>query len=113
VDIDMRATITKTSKRAKWIINTTMALVVPNFVIFWIITVCQGGDALNGYVRKGHYFVCAHGACTEVSKATWTFSYWHAISAYLGIVLIFAEAAILVNTKDIDLDFNENAQQSR
>jgi hypothetical protein len=48
-----------------------------------------GGDALNGYVQNDHYFVCAHGACNEVSRATWSYSYWHAISAYAGIVLMF------------------------
>jgi len=106
----MRATINKMSKRAKWIIYSTTALAFPNFVIFWLITVYLGGDALNGFIKNSHYFVCAHGACTEVSKSIWTFSYWHAISAYAGIVLIFIEAAILVNTKDIDLDFNGNAQ---
>jgi hypothetical protein len=109
----MTGTIKNMSKRAKCVIYSTMALAVPNFIFFWFETFYLGGDALNGYVKLNHYFVCAHGACTEVSKTTWTFSYWHAMSAYFGIMLIFVEAAIFVNTKDIDLDFNENAQPGR
>lgn len=30
-----------------------------------------GGDALNGYVREGHYFVGSHGSYTEVGAAEW------------------------------------------
>jgi hypothetical protein len=101
------ATTTKMSRRAKWVIYTTAAIALPNFFIFWLLTVRQGGDSLQGYVKSGHYFVCAYGACTEVSKSAWTFSYWHAISSYLGILLIFIEAAIFVNTKDIEFDSKE------
>jgi hypothetical protein len=30
-----------------------------------------GGDALNGFVRDGHYFVGSHGSYTEVGAAEW------------------------------------------
>lgn len=94
---------TKMSRRAKRVIYSTAALALPNFFIFWLLAEHQGGDALQGYVKNGHYFVCAYGACSEVSGSTWRFSYWHAITSYLGILLIFVEAAIFVNTKDIEL----------
>jgi len=79
-----------------------------NFLAFWLITVyLLGGDALNGYVQNNHYFVCAHGACNEVSRATWSYSYWHAISAYAGIVLMLIEAGVLERTKDIIVDYDQ------
>lgn len=102
----MRANINKISKRAKWIIISTTALAFPNFIIFWLVAVSLGGDALNGYVNNNHYFVCAHGACHEVSKSIWTYSYWHASSALFGIFLIFAELALFVTSKDIELEFD-------
>jgi hypothetical protein len=88
-----------------------MFLVVPNFIVFWVISVCVGGDALNGFIHDGHYFICAHGACHEVSRDFWIYSYWHAISAMGGIMLIFIEAAVLVTLGDIVLDFNQKVHQ--
>ncbi len=100
------AKIIKMSKRAKLIIYVTASIVFPNFLVFWLVAVYLGGDALNGYVQNGHYFICAHGVCKEVSRSVWNYSYWHAISAIAGHMLIFTEAAVLVTTKDIELDFN-------
>lgn len=98
--------IIKMSKRAKLIIYATAFIVFPNFITFWIVAAYLGGDALNGYIQNDHYFVCAHGVCREVSRSVWNYSYWHAISAIAGHILIFLEAAVLVNTKDIEIDFN-------
>ena len=103
------ARIKSTSKRAKWVLGSAMAVAAINFLIFWIIAVDVGGDAVNGYEKAGHYFVCAHGACREVSQAFWRYSYWHSISSMVGIFLVFVVAAILVNTGDIVLDFDARA----
>jgi hypothetical protein len=97
----------KISKRAKWILYPTSILAWLNFVVFWVVTVCLGGDAGNGYSKNGHFFVCAHGACHEVSKAIWNYSYWHSISAFWGIFLVFIELAVFVTTKDIELDYDQ------
>jgi len=86
--------------------NVTALLAAPNFLLFAFASVYLGGDALNGYVQEGHYFLCAHGGCTEVSHSVWTYSYWHAVSAIGGILLIFVEAAIFVTMGDIVLDFS-------
>jgi len=88
---------------------STLALAVPNFFAFIIGSLYLGGDALNGYVKAGHYFLCAHGSCTEVVESVWKYSYWHALTAMGGVVLFLAEAAIFVNTGDIPLDFNKRA----
>ena len=84
---------------------STIALVFPNFFAFVAGSVYLGGDALNGYVQARHYFLCAHGSCTEVTQQVWNYSYWHALSAMGGILLVFIEAAIFITTGDIVLDF--------
>ncbi len=105
----MRAKFKEMSKRAKWILNTTAVLAGMNFLVFWLVAVYLGGDALNGYVQGQHYFICSHGACHEVTESIWQYSYWHAITAGGGIFLVFVEAAIFINTGDINLDFNPHA----
>jgi hypothetical protein len=92
------------SKRAKWVIYPTAWLVVANFFAFVAGSLYLGGDALNGFIRAGHHFLCAHGACVEVSQAVWRYSYWHAITAIGGILLVVAEAALFLNTGDIDFE---------
>jgi hypothetical protein len=78
-----------------------------NFLAFVAGSVHLGGDALNGYVRADHYYVCARGSCNQVSQTTWKYSYWHAISAFGGILLMFVETAVFANTGDTDLDFSD------
>ena len=54
-----------------------------NFLSYVAIASANGGDAINGYRHAGQYFVCAHGACTEVSRAFWWYSYWHTIAVWI------------------------------
>jgi hypothetical protein len=103
------ANIRSQSKRSKWVMYPTVALVLPNFIAFIIGNLYLGGDALNGYQQAAHYFVCAHGSCTEVTQRVWNYSYWHALSAMGGILLVLIEAAIFITTGDIILDFNRRA----
>ncbi len=90
------------SKRAKWVLYPVMTLAMVNFFAFVVGSAYLGGDALNGYVRSGHYFVCAHGGCAEVSSAIWHYSYWHAYASFGGILLVFAVTALFLNTGDIE-----------
>jgi hypothetical protein len=92
------------SKRAKWVVYPTFATAMANFFAFILDSLHLGGDALNGYAKAGHFFVCAHGACTEVSSTIWHYSYWYAVSAIGGILLVLAETALFLNTGDIDFD---------
>ena len=103
------ANIRSWSKRSKVVVYATLAVVLPNFFAFIYGTLKLGGDALNGYVQSGHYFVCAHGSCTEVTQKIWSYSYWHAVSAIAGHILVFAELAFFVTTGDIILDFSKRA----
>ena len=66
-----------------------------NFVAYWHLAVHLGGDALGGRVEGGKYFLASHGKQTEVSQATWRYSYAHAKSipithpiAGVGLILV-------------------------
>lgn len=98
----MRRKFRSYSQRAKRVLYPTVALAVINFIVFIVGSLYLGGDALNGYVKAGHHFVCAHGRCTEVSGAIWRYSYWHAVASFGGILLVFAETALFLKTGDID-----------
>ena len=60
-----------------------VALGFANFLWFLIESTRLGGDALNGYVRDGHYFVVSHGSATEVDSSTWEWSRIHAMSVFV------------------------------
>lgn len=97
------------SRRANRILCATGWIAGLNFAAFWLAAIYLGGDALNGYTANGHYYICAHGACREVTEALWRYSDWHALSAFVGITSIFVELAIFINTKDIVLDFHKSS----
>jgi hypothetical protein len=94
------------SRRSKAVMYPTVVLVAINFIAFIAGSLYLGGDAWNGFARAGHYFVCAHGSCNEVSMRVWEYSYWHSICALAGVLLVFIEAAVFVNTVDIKLSGN-------
>jgi hypothetical protein len=89
------------SRRAKLIFIPAFVLACVNFFCFFFIAIYLGGDALNGYARDGHYFLCSHGRYTEVSGTVWTYSHWHAISVIVTHVSVFVLAAVFLNTGDM------------
>ena len=60
---------------------------VANFVAYWIIGVYLGGDAIGGKAVDGHYFLGNRGYLTEVSRAVFTYSRWHARSVFVTFPL--------------------------
>jgi hypothetical protein len=56
---------------------------IANFVVFFIAAVYLGGDALNGRIIDGHYFLASHGRLTEVKQAVFVYSEWHARSLFV------------------------------
>ncbi len=62
----------------------TAALV--NFFTFWIGVVLLGGDAVNGRIQNGHYFLRSHAHLQEVSAGIFIYSEIHCISAMVGMV---------------------------
>ena len=68
-------------------------LAIVNFCVFVAIALALGGDAINGTVRDGHYYLMEHGVYTEVSKPVFTYSAIHTLSLFithpLGIAVGF------------------------
>lgn len=64
-----------------WVVDFT-AYVAVAFVI--------GGDAINGKMDHGHYFLASHGKLTEVSQAVFTYSQWHTWILWLNTALFLA-----------------------
>ena len=59
------------------------SLCMMNFVLFVIISVYLGGNALSGDIVDGRYYVSSHGDLTEVSKYQFIFSKIHTISVFI------------------------------
>lgn len=65
-----------------------------NFLAYGVGYALIGGDAPNGAVRDGHYFVRGHfihhlsGQEQEVSRGVWIYSYIHSISIWPSIAIV-------------------------
>ncbi len=63
-----------------------------NFFAYVGISVYLGGDAVNGTIRNGHYYLMSHGRYTEVSQDVFDYSRWHTYSLWITHPLAFAFA---------------------
>jgi hypothetical protein len=54
-----------------------------NFIWFAFESSLLGGDALNGFVKDGRYYLSNHGIYTEVTKTIWYYSKLHAESLFI------------------------------
>lgn len=60
-----------------------------NFLLFMIMSIVVGGDALNGFKKDGEYFISDHGKYTQVDIFTWY------LSRTLGLgALVFTPLAV-------------------
>jgi hypothetical protein len=67
-------------------------ITIVNFVIFVLIALILGGDAINGEVVNSvgaakHYFVAMNGNSSEVSYPIYIYSKIHAISLFVSFSL--------------------------
>ena len=81
-----------------WIIGLGLL----NFLSYTVIYAYIGGDAPNGKIEEGQYYVKGHflrhgteGHASVVSKATWIYSYLHSISIWPTIGLVLCSMLIL------------------
>ena len=79
-------------------VGAVLGVVIGGINFFWLIAESSalGGDALNGHVADGHYFVCAHGACREVARDIWEWSRLHSISVWITHPLAMLGMAYLL-----------------
>jgi hypothetical protein len=54
-----------------------------NFTVFWIVALILGGDAINGKVEDGRYYLGSHGRYTQVSADVYVYSRIHTISIFI------------------------------
>lgn len=73
----------------KYFASTLIAIGILNFVSFWIVAEAFGGDAVNGRIDGGRYWVSAHGHDTEVSHSVFEYSRFHARSVWVTHPLVF------------------------
>jgi hypothetical protein len=78
-----------------WQLKLVIYLGLLNFITFLVVDFLIGGDAPNGKVENGHYYINQHGTFTEVSHAVFVYSAIHAYSALFGLVLAFAAGRTL------------------
>jgi hypothetical protein len=67
----------------RWLLIVIGCIGIVNFAVFFIGSIYFGGDAVNGYSCKGHYFLGSHGRYTETTKAVYTYSRWHVYSLFI------------------------------
>ena len=70
-----------------------LGLALLTWLSYGLVYFLVGGAAYVGHVEDGHYYVNAHGIITEVSKATYQYTYAHELFA-LGTWVLAALAAV-------------------
>ncbi|MGO4715073.1 hypothetical protein [Bradyrhizobium sp. 2TAF24] len=65
------------------VLRTISFMGILNFLVFVVIAIAIGGDAVNGRIVDGHFYVANHGRLTEVSQAVYTYSLWHVRSIFV------------------------------
>lgn len=71
----------KNNLRRLYLIGITVGAI--NFLAFIIGAAVLDGDAVNGKIEDGRYYVANHGKYTEVSKSAFTYSRWHVYSVFV------------------------------
>jgi hypothetical protein len=64
-----------------------------NFVSFWIVAALIG-DAINGHMEGGRFFLKNHSGLNEVSHAVYIYSWLHALSVIVTVLLAMVVNAI-------------------
>src|SRR5712692_3947991 len=83
------------TKRGERILYPIFWIACINFIIFWVVGVSIGGDAINGSVEDGKYYLSSHGKKTQVSRELFNYSYIHAISVCITHPSIFVAGFLL------------------
>lgn len=81
-----------------WIALLVVVGGVLNFAWWMTESASLGGDAVNGYVREGRYYVTSHGTATEVSRAAGEWSRTHGSLSIVAHLLAMAGMAYLMFT---------------
>jgi len=99
-------TIRHQSARARRVLYPAVALAVLNFAALLAGSAYIGGNALNGYVQSGAYFVCLHShvSCVQVSATVWRYSYWQTLLTIALFVVVIIATGLFMRTGDIEVE---------
>jgi len=64
-------------------------IAIINFLLFFIIGLLIGGDAVNGYAENGHYYLANHGEFKEVNYFIFMYSKIHVYTVFVTHSLFF------------------------
>jgi hypothetical protein len=67
---------------------TLMPATIVNMILCLAGAFILGGDALNGYIEDGHYFVASHGTITEVTHIQWVYSCIHTSFMIVNVLVV-------------------------
>jgi len=70
-----------------------------NLVLFFILTAYLGGDAINGKIIDGRYFLASHGRLTEVSHRVFVYSEVHSV-IFIVLGVLAMPLSILANRQN-------------
>lgn len=68
-----------------------------NCGVFALVACVIGGDAMNGHIKNGRYYVRDKRRVTEVSRTVWMYSYYHARSIWITHPLCVLGALVMTS----------------
>ena len=80
-----------------------LSIMAINFVLFFIGSFILGGDAINGHIEDGKYYLRMKEQLTEVSESVFMYSKYHSLSVIwsfslaLGIPGIFIVGKVVLS----------------
>lgn len=84
----------------KWIAYGIVTFCALNWVSSIALDFMLGGDALNGKVEQGRFFVGQHGHYTEVSESTYEYSRLITYSAIACMPLLWAAGCMMAREEE-------------
>src|SRR5215831_9649657 len=77
------------------VLSGILAALCVNLVSWVVFTMTQGGDALNGKVEGGRYYLGSHGRYTEVSARKYQFSRCQTVSNMVTLAILIGGSMLL------------------
>ena len=72
-----------------WLEKVAVRIAMANFGAYVVVTLWLGGNAMNGKVEAGHYFLSNHDNFTEVGRGVFIYSYSHTVVTFIAMLLAF------------------------
>ena len=80
----------------KYLLPAVFVFNLVNFLAFLGVAKKIGGDAINGKIEHGHYYLASHGHLTEVSAHLFAYSRVHATSLLVTFPMALVAGACCV-----------------